>query len=158
MKWIKTKSGHRIKGLNFLNSNIRYNLITKTYYWKEVHSFSLSSLKDIVETELYLRATEISKTSNLILEFHLEKGDKRDLKEISYSDWVGNTGNGIYIHNQEWKKYHWIFGRHLCTSSPYKEYAIRFDISIPKEKVIALGIKYLKRESRRFIKYVNNKK
>lgn len=75
---------------------------------------------------------------------------------VSYSEWCGNTGDGKYICDQLWGKYHWIFGRYLNTTSTAHRYAIRYDRSMSEQDVRKHALKILKRHINRFlIQYKN---
>jgi len=75
---------------------------------------------------------------------------------LSYDTWCNNNGDGKYIHNQLWLKYHWIEGRFLNTTRTAHCYAIRYDITTSEEKVRAHAVTIVKRHIKRFlIEYEN---
>ena len=67
-------------------------------------------------------------------------------------NWVGNNGNGIYIRNQEWKKYIWLEAGYNPHSSISKGPAIRFPIETPKEVLRNHATKIEARHTARFHK------
>ena len=75
---------------------------------------------------------------------------------VNYSSWCGNTGYGVYINGNEFKKYHWINGAFLKTSAIANTHAIRYPISMSKEEVIAHAMKVVCRHCRRFLKEYSN--
>ena len=99
-------------------------------------------------------ATEMRELANSCREYLANPTVNSTPKHIRvhYDTWCGNTGYGLYIHNNEFKNYHWINGAFLKTSAIANTHAIRYPISMSKEEVIAHAIKVVCRHCRRFLK------
>ena len=77
---------------------------------------------------------------------------------ISYTTWCNNNGDGKYIHDGLYQKYHWLEGKPLETTCTAHSYAIRYTREVPESFVKSQGVKILKRHVRRFLReyYVIN--
>ncbi len=77
---------------------------------------------------------------------------------VTYETWCGNNGDGKYIHDHLWEKYHWIEGRFLNTSCTAKCYSIRYNIGTSEYYVKQHAIMILKRHIKRFLKQYENER
>ena len=110
----------------------------------------INDAKAYVERELYkvLSKLELNNISTLA------ELNKIKFIRATYNTWCNNHGDGKYI--GDYKKYHWVDGRFLNTSSISNDYAIRYDRSVGEDEVKQHALKVVKRHIRRFLREYEN--
>lgn len=82
---------------------------------------------------------------------------KQQLQDINYvclkyTQYPGNTGEGIYIGLGIWRKYHWLEGGVVQTSQIFKRHRIRFDITVSKAEVLYHAERIHQKHKKKFFK------
>lgn len=146
----------------------RYDITKKAfdYYAKDLHEVANFVKASVVSQKILAQKYPFFKIGNEVEMKELANSCREYLANptvnvtprhirVHYDIWCGNTGYGIYIHKNEFKKYHWINGAFLKTSAIANTHAIRYPISMSKEEVIAHAIKVVCRHCKRFLKETN---
>lgn len=144
MKWQKVQKHYSywwIKDYPFFRTNIYYQ-----DYFTKIHTYKKYVYGNNIFDTLQDAMIFVQKKVEIACKEYLKTGNK--LHEISISDsvWPNNAGGGKYI--REYKKYHWIWGTCLPSSTSYKEYAIRCDAGTDVERI---KTKLLNRHCKRFL-------
>lgn len=147
MKWEKIQKHPNyidwwLKDYPFFDSNISYQDsyhkldCYKKYKYKDNLFGKLEDAKAFVKMKLEKSCRE-----------YLQSGVMTNIC-ISDGIWPNNTGDGKYFKNQEYKKYHWIWGTYLPWISPCRWYAIRHNVGADIERI---KTKLLTRHCKRFL-------
>lgn len=109
---------------------------------------NLDDAKKFVIKELYkvLSKVDLDRIDTI------EELDKIKFVSVSYTTWCNNTGDGKYIHDGLYQKYHWIEGRFLNTTRTAHNYAIRYERTISEHDVKKHAVILVKRHIKRFLR------
>lgn len=112
---------------------------------------NLEDAKKYVLKELYkvLSKVDLDKVKTI------EELDKIKYVSVSYDTWCNNNGDGKYLNNGLYEKYHWIEGRFLNTTRTAHNYAIRYDRAIDEYSVKRHAVIIVKRHIKRFLDQYN---
>lgn len=158
-KYYKSNTGYErynLKRYPFINVSFskcgdEYELDYMFGHYNQPKFKSLDKIKQYIENRVLKSFDRV----NLDKIKTLDELNRVEFIDVSYTTWCNNNGDGKYIGNKLYEKYHWIEGRQLLTTATYHSYAIRFDRFLPEAYVKSRGIGIVKRHIRRFKKQMN---
>lgn len=152
MKWEKVQQNPNytywwLKDYPFFDSNISYQVFSHKLGSHKLGSYKKYKYKNNLFGNIEDAKNFVKMKLRESCENYLKSGVKNDIS-ISDGIWPNNTGEGKYFKNQEYKKYHWIWGTHLPWISPCRWYAIRCNAGVDIEQI---KLKLLNRHCKRFL-------